>query len=170
VLAAGFGKWELTPPIGVELAGYGYYLNRRALSVRDPLYARAVLLETDYMRSLVISCDLLGLSKSVCAEVFRYAQKLRIPTERVMIVSTHTHTGPAIKYHEGCGFVDEVYAATVGSLICRAIDESATDLAEVTALHQAFSPFEGDRCRWPGGSFRARLYPLPPRQGSNLPY
>lgn len=144
MLAAGFGKWELTPPIGVELAGYGYYLNRRALSVRDPLYARAVLLETDYMRSLVISCDLLGLSKAVCAEVFRHAQKLGIPKEHVMIVSTHTHTGPTIKYHEGCGFVDEAYVATVGGLICQAVDEALADLAGVTALHQAFTPFVGD--------------------------
>ena len=47
MMRAGFGKWELTPPMGVELAGYGYYLNRCALSVRDPLYARAVLLEDE---------------------------------------------------------------------------------------------------------------------------
>ncbi len=144
MMRAGFGKWEITPPIGVELAGYGYYLNRSALSVRDPLYARAVLLETDNMRSLLISCDLLGLSKAVCAEVFNYAEKLGIFAEHVMIVSTHTHTGPTIKYHEGCGFVDDAYVATVGGLICRAVDEALADLAEVTALHQAFSPFEGD--------------------------
>ena len=62
MMRAGFGKWELTPPMGVELAGYGYYLKRCALSVRDPLYARAVLLEDDGGKSLVISCDLLGLS------------------------------------------------------------------------------------------------------------
>ena len=36
-MRAGLGKWELTPPMGVELAGYGYYLGRRAESVRDPL-------------------------------------------------------------------------------------------------------------------------------------
>ena len=144
MMNAGFGKWELTPPMGVELAGYGYYLNRCALSVRDPLYARVVLLETNDMRALIISCDLLGLSKAVCEEVFRHAEKLGIPAEHTMIVSTHTHTGPAIKYHEGCGFVDDAYAATVGGLICRAVDEAAADFAEVTALHQAFSPFEGD--------------------------
>lgn len=28
-MRAGFGKAELTPPLGVELAGYGYYLQRR---------------------------------------------------------------------------------------------------------------------------------------------
>ena len=143
-MRAGFGKWELTPPMGVELAGYGYYLGRCALSVRDPLYARAVMLETAGERVLVISCDLLGLSKAVCAEVFAHAAALGIPASHVIIVSIHTHTGPCIKYHEGCGFVDDAYVATVGGLICRAVDAAAADLCEVTGMAQSFHPFEGD--------------------------
>ena len=143
-MRAGFGKWELTPPMGVELAGYGYYLGRCAQSVCDPLYARAVMLETAEGRVLVISCDLLGLSKTVCAEVFRHAEKYGVPAERVIIVSIHTHTGPCIKYHEGCGFTDDAYVATVGGLICRAVDEAAGDLCDVTGMTQAFCPFEGD--------------------------
>ena len=143
-MRAGFGKWELTPPMGVELAGYGYYLHRCAESVRDPLYARAVLLEDAGGRSLVISCDLLGLSKAVCQEVFAHAEKHGVPQARVIIVSIHTHTGPCIKYHEGCGYVDDGYVATVGGLICRAVDEAAADLDEVTGLTQAFAPFAGD--------------------------
>lgn len=143
-MRAGFGQWELTPPMGVELAGYGYYLGRRALSVRDPLYARAVLLEQGGNKVLVISCDLLGLSKAVCAQVFAHAEKLGIAQSQVIIVSIHTHTGPCIKYHEGCGYTDDAYVATVGGLICRAVDEAAADLCEVTSLTQAFHPFEGD--------------------------
>ncbi len=144
MMRAGFGKWELTPPLGVELAGYGYYLGRCALSVRDPLYARVVLLETEETRALIISCDVLGLSRGVCGEVFAHAQKLGIPADQVMIVSIHTHTGPTIKYHEGCGFVNDAYVATVGGLICRAIDEAVRDMAEVTGLSQVCRPFEGD--------------------------
>jgi len=143
-MRAGFGQWELTPPMGVELAGYGYYLGRCAQSVRDPLYARAVLLEQDDQRTLVISCDLLGLSKAVCAEVFAHAAQFDIPSERIIIVSIHTHTGPCIKYHEGCGYVNDDYVATVGGLICRAVDAAIADLTKVTGLEQAFQPFEGD--------------------------
>ena len=44
-MRAGFGKAELTPPLGVELAGYGYYLQRGAAAVADPLFERALLLE-----------------------------------------------------------------------------------------------------------------------------
>ena len=44
-MRAGYGKTEITPPLGVELAGYGYYLKRRATRVDDPLFVRAVALE-----------------------------------------------------------------------------------------------------------------------------
>lgn len=143
-MRAGYGKSEITPPLGVELAGYGYYLNRCAHSIQDPLYARAVLLEKDGMRSLIISCDLLGLSKAVCSDVFRHTEKAGIPGKHVIIVSTHTHTGPAIKYHEGCGLADEAYVSTVAGRICQAIDAATADLTDVTALRQSFSPFEGN--------------------------
>ena len=143
-MRAGFGQWELTPPMGVELAGYGYYLGRCAKSVRDPLYARALLLEESGMRALVICCDLLGLSREVCKGVFAYAETLGIQQENVLIVSIHTHTGPTIKYHEGCGFVSDAYVATVAPNICKAIDAAFEDIDEVTSLEYLCQPFEGE--------------------------
>ncbi|MBR5287452.1 MAG: hypothetical protein IKU34_02540 [Clostridia bacterium] len=143
-MRAGLGKWELTPPMGVELAGYGYYLGRCAQSVRDPLFARALALETDELRALIISCDLLGLSREVCQDVFTYAETLGYAPENVLILSIHTHTGPCIKYHEGCGFVNEDYVATVAPAICRAIDAAVADLDEVVTLEKIFVPFEGE--------------------------
>jgi len=143
-MRAGFGKWELTPPMGVELAGYGYYIGRCAKSVRDPLYARALLLENGDMRALVISCDLLGLSKAVCGEVFAHAAACGVSPEHVLIMSIHTHTGPTIKYHEGCGFVDDDYVQTVAPRICRAIDAALDDLGEVGALEFICDAFEGE--------------------------
>ncbi|MBE5767483.1 MAG: hypothetical protein E7335_10015 [Clostridiales bacterium] len=143
-MRAGYGKWELTPPMGVELAGYGYYLGRCAKSVRDPLYARAVLLEEGDMRALVISCDLLGLSRTVCREVFDHAQSLGVAPENVLIMSIHTHTGPTIIYHEGCGFVNDDYVKTVAPNICRAIDAAFADVDEVESLSFICDPFEGE--------------------------
>jgi len=143
-MRAGYGKWELTPPMGVELAGYGYYLGRCAQSVRDPLYARALALEDGGLCALIISCDLLGLSREVCAEVFEHAEKHGVSREHVLIVSIHTHTGPCIKYHEGCGFPCEEYVSSVAPLIRKAVDAAMADLDDVASLEFVCRPFEGN--------------------------
>ena len=143
-MRAGFGKSDLTPSLGVELTGYGYYLERRALSLQDPLYARAVFVETEDDRLLLISCELLGLNRHICADVAAYAARYGVKPENFIIVSVHTHTGPSVKYHEGCGYPDPDYVSTVAGRICSAVDEAYADLAEVTNLSHVSLPLEGD--------------------------
>jgi hypothetical protein len=56
---AGFGKVVITPLLGVELCGYCVFLQRRATTVHDDLFARALLLEDDTCgRVLLLSLDL----------------------------------------------------------------------------------------------------------------
>ena len=141
-MRAGLGRREITPPMGVELAGYGYYLERRAQTVRDPLYARALILEQDGLRAMIVSCDLLGLSRAVCEEVFAHAETLGISRERVLILSIHTHTGPAIKYHEGCGAVCADYVSALAPLINGAADDAAADMDDVVRLDFACEPWQ----------------------------
>ena len=133
-MRAGFGIIEITPPLGVELAGYGYYLERRCDSVRDPLFLRAVLLEQEDVRQLIVSCDLLGLSQSLADRIMQEAAAFSVPRERVMIVSVHTHTGPAIQYHHGCGNPDPTYLASLSAKIRPLLEAASEDLREVTSL------------------------------------
>ena len=143
-MRAGFGKSDLTPPLGVELTGFGYYINRLALSVRDPLFARALFLENAGTRSLIISCELLGLNRHICADVAAHAARYGVKPDQVIIVSVHTHTGPSVKYHEGCGYVDDAYEATVAGRINQAVDAAYADLCDVTALSHMCEPLPGD--------------------------
>ncbi len=133
-MKAGFGKARITPPLGVELAGYGYYLERRARGVLDDLYARCLALECGGRRALVICCDVLGLRDDVCGEVRAWAEEQGIPGDAVMMVSVHTHTGPAVIYHEGTGYVNESYVCTLGGMICEAAREALEDLREVREI------------------------------------
>ena len=134
-MRAGFGIFEITPPLGVELAGYGYYLKRTADRVEDPLFARAVALENNEETFLLVSCDCLGLSQEIVDQVReRIKEKYDIPGERMMIVSIHTHTGPAMKYHEGCGDVSPEYTAGVPDKIMLACENALNDLKEVERL------------------------------------
>ncbi len=144
-MRAGFGISDLTPPLSVELAGYGYYLERRCDRVRDALHARAALIEDDAgARQLIVSCELLGLSQPVADEVIRHAASLGCGADRVILVSVHTHTGPTVKYHEGTGEVDERYVSTLAGRINRAADAACADLAPVTELTFAQGQIPGD--------------------------
>ena len=42
MLEIGFGKVDITPRVGVEMQGFGPYIHRRGLAVRDRLFARAI--------------------------------------------------------------------------------------------------------------------------------
>ena len=144
-MRAGFGKYEITPPLGVELAGYGYYLERRAQRVLDPIFARAVLLEDEGRRALIIACDLLGLSREVCGEVFERVKPLGVQEDEVMLVSVHTHTAPVVKDHEGCGVPDADYVAGVAEKIARAAQDAANDLHEVESMSFFTRPLGGSQ-------------------------
>lgn len=140
-MKAGWGLADMTPPIGVELAGYGYYLERRATHVKDPLYARAVAFAQGEQRYVIISCDVLGLNASIVSTVLcALHSRHGVPVAHTLIVSIHTHTGPAIKYHTGCGEVDKAYAEKAAEPIIQACDRAFADLTEVTALYGGCAP------------------------------
>lgn len=79
----GDGRWTAT-----YLAGFG--INRIAMGVHDPLWARAVVFEKDGRRVTLIACDLVGLLHG----------RLRELTSRIedagelIVCSTHNHSGP----------------------------------------------------------------------------
>jgi hypothetical protein len=51
MLIAGVGRTELTPFAGVELTGWGYYIQRVWRNIRDPLFATAVVFSWRMLRS-----------------------------------------------------------------------------------------------------------------------
>ena len=134
-MRAGFGKAEITPPLGVELAGYGYYLHRTADRVLDPLFVRAAAFEGAGERYVLVSCDCLGLSRDIVRAVEAALEReCGMPAGHITLVSIHTHTGPAMKYHGGCGEVDPSYVRTVPGKIVSACRAALDDLKEVTGL------------------------------------
>ena len=60
-IKAGYGETVITPPSGVELCGYGYYLQRACQSVHDDLKARALCVTCGDTVLFLIVCDLIGL-------------------------------------------------------------------------------------------------------------
>jgi hypothetical protein len=75
----------------VYLAGFGQ--NRRAESVHDDLFVRALALADGETRLVVAALDLIGLGRSHCQEIERRIDG-QAPGTRLMLACTHTHHGP----------------------------------------------------------------------------
>lgn len=129
-LQAGFGTTAITPPLGVELSGYGFYLDRRADGVLDPLHARCLVLDDSAARLVIVSCDLIGFTVGYADDVRRrIADACGTTNERVMLACTHTHSGPATLELIGLGVPDESYLALLPSRIVEACERALDDCA-----------------------------------------
>ena len=93
---AGFGRAVITPPLPVQLAGFGDR-HLPAESVHDDLEVRAVHLSSGATGLCLLVCDLLGMSAEY-ADPIRAAvgDALGLPREAVLTACTHTHAGPSV--------------------------------------------------------------------------
>jgi neutral ceramidase len=91
----GVAQVDITPPLGAPMAGY--YSNRGATGVHDPLHAKAMVIEREGTLVAMVACDLLSIPGET-AEAARklIAQDPGIPATHVMISATHTHMGPVL--------------------------------------------------------------------------
>ncbi|HSQ79254.1 MAG TPA: hypothetical protein VLN41_01545 [Candidatus Bathyarchaeia archaeon] len=124
-LRAGYGERTITPPLGVDLAGYGFYLDRKAESVLDDLKCRAVFLRTEGTAFLLVSCDVIGFTvEDADAIRSRIAEVHGLGHESVLLAATHTHSGPATQPIPGLGDIDEAYMERLRGLILEAAAEA----------------------------------------------
>lgn len=107
-LLAGAAKVVITPPVGVDLCGFG---GRPGPSeaVHDDLCAAALYVESN-TAVMVITCDLIGLDDGTVAEVRAgIAERTGVPAANIMIGCSHTHSGPATPCIASLGNVDPGY-------------------------------------------------------------
>lgn len=91
----GSAQVEITPAAGTPMAGY--YRFRAVAGVRDPLFAKAIVVEQDGERAAMVVVDLSGTTRPVVAAARKLIhEQTGIAPERVMISATHTHTGPQL--------------------------------------------------------------------------
>ncbi|NTV81472.1 MAG: hypothetical protein HGA24_08630, partial [Candidatus Aminicenantes bacterium] len=135
-LRVGYGERTITPPLGVELCGYGFYLGRRADSVLDDLKARAVYLESGGQRLVLVACDVIGFPVDEADSLrARIAASLGLPRPHVLLAATHTHCGPATQPLPGLGDMDAAYTERLRTLIIEAADEAAAAPAPAELSH-----------------------------------
>lgn len=129
---AGFGRSDITPRVGVQLGGFGPYLNRHATGIHAPLYARAAAFASGSERCLLLSLELCGLSRPLFERVRQVvSDHTRLSVDRIIIACTHTHSSPATAGHIGWGQADGLYVETLPGRVVLAADAALKDLGEV---------------------------------------
>ncbi|MEW6358693.1 MAG: neutral/alkaline non-lysosomal ceramidase N-terminal domain-containing protein [Planctomycetota bacterium] len=132
----GFAKVDITPRVGVELCGFGAFRLRRSIGVRDRLWAKAMAVEHEGVRAVIVSCDLIGVPLSMTADVRRLVREgVGMPADAVMVHCTHTHSGPGMGTYIGWGEADAPYLELLPGRIARACCEAAADLRPAALLH-----------------------------------
>ena len=138
-MKVGYSIIDITPPIGIELCGYGCFLERKAENVLDLLYARAVNLNDGNKKLLLINCDLVALTESITRKVKKMlSDNFKIAEECIMLLSTHTHTGPCPGKSMGIalGEPDEKYISLLTELLYEAGRTAVLNTREVKQARQ----------------------------------
>lgn len=107
---AGVGRVEITPFWGVELTGWGYYLERTWRDIHDPLFATALVAGNEHDSVAVVSLDLMVIGTEFTKEVRRrITAATGIPPRNILVCCQHTHNAPASGGLLGVGEVDPLY-------------------------------------------------------------
>ena len=110
---AGAARVVITPPVGVELTGYGF---GPSVGILDDLEAQALVLEQRAEVVVLVTADLLLVGDELVAGVRRRVQEaLGIPGERVLLTASHTHSGPATAPLRQWGVMDADYLRNLES-------------------------------------------------------
>jgi neutral ceramidase len=107
---AGAARTSLTPYWGVELTGWGYYLERTWQTVHDPLFATALVIDNGQAPIGIVSLDLMVIGSELTDDIRRTtAEATGLPAENILVCCTHTHNAPASQGLLGVGKVDPLY-------------------------------------------------------------
>ncbi len=135
-MKVGFGRADITPRVGVELCGFGPFRCRHSVAVRDRLWARAMAVEQQGRKVVVIGCDLIGITIDITRRVReRLRSEAGLEPHEVMICCSHTHSGPNTGPYIGWGAADPPYRETLHNRIARAALAALADLNEAELAH-----------------------------------
>jgi hypothetical protein len=128
-LKGGVAKVEITPQIGLPMYGYR---NRSSPSqgILDPLYARVLALEAGETRLAIVTLDLGEIFANHWLDGLREAVRKSSGVSYVLVVASHTHSGPAPQGECPSKPIPAWETATLDN-IAKAIDEAYRRLVPV---------------------------------------
>lgn len=110
MLQAGVARVDLTPYWGVELTGWGYYMERRWQRIHDRLSATALVAQHDGHVAVLITLDLMVIDTTFTQRTrTRIAEATGIAASSILLTCSHSHNAPASGGLLGVGECDPFY-------------------------------------------------------------
>jgi len=132
MLRAGWSSTDITPPVGVDLCGFG---GRSGPSegVHDPLHAKAACVADGQAAWALVTADLIGLDAGTVAEI-RAGLKDGLGPEApaLMIACSHTHSGPSTPCLPFLGDPDPEYMADLKRRLVDTVAEAWQGMTDAT--------------------------------------
>lgn len=131
---AGFAKADITPTKPMPMWGYAARHDALSTGVRDPLFAKAVVIDSGEQKLAIVGLDLGRSPRTDMMARIREAVNQASGITHLMISGSHTHHGPVIELQdvEGKGkgkFDDAVaYAAELETKLIAVINEAAANV------------------------------------------
>lgn len=106
----GFATCDITPPIGVCLAGYAGR-NEHSTGVYLPLRATVAAIDDGMTPVLIVMAEWIGFYDRTAAARDRISRATGIEPRRILLSGTHTHCGPSLRRVDAQrqGSVNETY-------------------------------------------------------------
>jgi hypothetical protein len=107
----GISAVHTDPQIGIPLAGYGdvkrrlshwdwknevphCFFFKPSIGMRDPIRAKAMVVETGGKRAIFVSVDVIGVTDSLIEALLNGLGDRKVRREELIVSGTHTHSGP----------------------------------------------------------------------------
>ena len=111
-LQIGVARTRISPPWGVELSGWGYYLGRIWQRIRDHTAATALVLDDGTSAAAAVAVDLMYSDAAFTRAVRRHvAAHTNLKPEAICVGCSHSHNTPTTALIRGAGEVDAEYVA-----------------------------------------------------------
>jgi neutral ceramidase len=128
---SGCSKIRITPPVGVDLSGYGLR-EQPSVGIHDDLFARALFLEQGTEKLLWLHCDLIGLERNRVRTLRkRLLEEMNLAEHQILVSTTHTHAGPATRRVRGCGEINPSYLDQLDQYLLEAARHAVIKTDEV---------------------------------------
>lgn len=112
----GFAQSDITPTKPMPMWGYGARHNVLSEGVRDPLFAKAVVIDVGEEKAALVGLDLGRSPRPEQVDRIRAAVKEKAGVGFILLVGSHTHHGPVLELKDepekGKGVYDDAVAYT----------------------------------------------------------